>query len=280
MNAIKLGTTIAVVWLMLVEGLGVDPRALLDLRRRPMLFVRAFLAVDVLVPLAAWILMVLIHPLRPVVGAIVLLASCPIAPLAFRRITKAGGQRETAGAIHIELSVLAVVMTPVTIAVLGGALGFYAEIEPAAVARQVALVLLLPLAAGITIRALWHSLAEKLRRPGGRVAFLLVIAVLVLVLVTHARALAELGLREYLAMAAFVAAALAIGHALGGRDPNERTVFALESASRNLGLALFIASVLVGEKVALPILVPYVVVFLIVTTVYLRLLRRRPGRSG
>ncbi|AKU89628.1 bile acid:sodium symporter family protein [Vulgatibacter incomptus] len=280
MDVLKLVTTISLVCLMLMEGLGVDVRGLLDLRRRPMLFVRAFIAVDVLVPVAAWIVIVLIRPLRPVVGAVALLAACPIAPLAFRRITQAGGQRETAGAIHIVLSVLAVVTTPVTIVLLGRALGFRAEVEPMPVARQVALGLVVPFAAGIGARALWPELAGKVRRPGARVALLFLMAVFVLVLVFNARALVELGVREYLAMAAFVAAALALGHAVGGGDSRERTVFAMESASRNLGLAFFIASVQVGENVALPILVPYGVVFLIVTAVYLRIVRRLLEKPG
>jgi hypothetical protein len=89
--------------------------------------------------------------------------------------------------------------------------------------------------------------------------------------------LVELGLREYAAMAAFIVIAISIGHALGWTDPLERRIFALESASRNLGLAFFIASFLRSSQEALPILVPYVVLFAVITTIYLLLVRSRGG---
>ena len=76
-------------------------------------------------------------------------------------------------------------------------------------------------------------------------------------------------------MAAFVAAALLVGHLVGARDPRDRPVVAMEAASRNLGLAVFIAASVLGQRGALPFLVPYVVVFLFVTAIYLQLVRWR-----
>lgn len=279
MGLVKVVATVAVVWLMVTEGLGVDVRDILAIRRRLSLLLRAFLAVDVFVPLVTWALLLWIHPTRPVAGALALLAACPIAPLALRRIGKAGGSREIAAGIHVTLALLAIVTTPLTIGVLGGALGFEARIPPLSVARQLALALLLPLAVGLAVRARWPALAMTLRRPGGRVAIVLLAAVFLLVLVTHARALVELGLREYGAMIVFVLAALAIGHSMGGRDARERTVFALETASRNLGLTFFIASLQPNGQAALPVIVPYIVIFAVLSTVYLRVAHGEKART-
>ncbi len=279
MGILKIASSVALVWLMFVEGMGIELRDLLGMRRRLLLLLRAFLAVDVLVPLAAWGLVLWIAPDRPIAGALVLLAACPIAPLSFYRIVKAGGAPEVVAGIHIVLALLSVVTTPWTLSLLGGALGFDVEISPLRVARQVAFALLLPLLAGIALRALFPSLAKTLQRPGARAALLLLAAEFVIVLVTFARSILEMGLREYAAMVAFVVAALAIGHAMGGRDLRDRTVFALESASRNLGLAFFIASFIPHERPALPILVPYVVVFALITALYLRLVRQRNAAS-
>lgn len=275
MVAVRFFAALAIVWLMFVEGLGLDARGLFAVVRRPLFLLRAFLVVDVLVPLMAWILILWIHPDRRIVGTIALVAACPIAPLALRRITGAGARREAAGAVHLVLSALSIVTTPATLMLLGRALGYDVGIPPLAVARLVLLVLLLPLAAGIAVRALWPSMATRLLRPAGRGALVALAVVFLLVVLTQARALVGIGIRGYAAMAAFVASALILGHISAERDPRDRVLLALEAASRNLGLAFFIASSVVGKHEALPALVPYVVVFLVVSSLYLRLFHRR-----
>lgn len=279
---LKVVATLALVWLMINEGLGVELRDLAGLRQRRWLLLRMFLTLDVFVPLVAWALVRSIQPDRRVAGALLLLAACPIAPLALRRIVKAGGARASATTVHLVLALLSIVTTPLTLHLLASALGFEAaRIPPVSVARQVALVLLLPLGVGIAIRARWPAAAEALRRPGGRAAILLLGAALVLVLLRNARSLVDLGAREYGAMLAFCVANLMIGDRMGGKAPGERTVFALEAASRNLGLALFIASMQPHGRDALPILVPYVVVFALTSSLYLAFTRRgRPRPSG
>lgn len=273
MTWLKALVGLALVWLMFVEGLGVSVRDFKKHNRQGVLL-RGFIAVDVLVPVAAWLVILVVRPERPIVGALVLLAACPIAPLALMRISVAGGRREVATELHLALSAWSVVTTPVTLAIFGWAVGFQGQVAPFAVLRQVALALLVPLLAGLAVRARWPETAEKLRRPGGRVALVLLLSVFAVVFVVYAQSLGALSLRSYGAMAAFVIAALLIGHLLGGSAPRERTVFGLEASSRNLGLAFFIASVNEHQNEALPILVPYVVVFFVITTAYLKLAPR------
>jgi BASS family bile acid:Na+ symporter len=81
-------------------------------------------------------------------------------------------------------------------------------------------------------------------------------------------------------MAGVVAVSIAIGHWLGPRDPEEQTTLAIESAARHPGLAMTIAALNFNPQKTLPVLVPYLVVFMVVTTIYLQWRKwRSDGRS-
>jgi predicted Na+-dependent transporter len=63
---------------------------------------------------------------------------------------------------------------------------------------------------------------------------------------------------------------LAIGHLLGPNDPSERTTLAMETGARNIGLALTIGALNFSQQKALAVLVPYIFLFVIMSTVYLK----------
>lgn len=74
--------------------------------------------------------------------------------------------------------------------------------------------------------------------------------------------------------------ALAIGHALGGRDPDDRTALAVSCASRHVGIAMLAASTVPGPRVAVLVLA-YVLAAAVVSIPYLRWRKRtRPAASG
>jgi BASS family bile acid:Na+ symporter len=52
--------------------------------------------------------------------------------------------------------------------------------------------------------------------------------------------------------------------------PEERTTLALESSTRNIGLALLIASTYAPLEQALPVLIPYLVTSTILSLIYVR----------
>lgn len=105
-------------------------------------------------------------------------------------------------------------------------------------------------------------------------AVLIVLPFLVLV-AANWRALAEFGLRGYLAVAFFVLLALTWGHLLGGKDPEARTLLANESATRNPAFALLIAQTSFPDARIFPVLVPYLVAYIIIKTTYGQWRRQR-----
>jgi hypothetical protein len=68
-------------------------------------------------------------------------------------------------------------------------------------------------------------------------------------------------------------AALAIGHFAGSDDPHERMGLAIECGVRHPALAIMIGSANFGSERALPVLVPCVITFMAIATVYMSVRR-------
>jgi BASS family bile acid:Na+ symporter len=77
-------------------------------------------------------------------------------------------------------------------------------------------------------------------------------------------------------IAVFVLAGLAIGHLLGGPDPDQRTVLALSTATRHPGVALAIVGAnFPGEKAALAAILLCLIWGTILSIPYVRWRRHR-----
>ena len=104
------------------------------------------------------------------------------------------------------------------------------------------LTVLAPLVVGIAVRSLAAAFAARIARPVSLVSTVLLIASALPVLFTAWPTIVSLtGDGTIVARAAFVLIGLAVGHLLGGPDPEDRTVLALSTASRHPGVALAIA---------------------------------------
>jgi len=148
------------------------------------------------------------------------------------------------------------------------------------VARVVGMTILLPVGIGILIRSFFPKVADTigpaLAKVGGVV---LLILVLFVVAMTYGLLL-KMDLWSYFVMAIVVTVSIAIGHWLGPPDAEERTTLAIESAARHPGLAMTIAALNFSPQKALPVLVPYLVVFMVVTTIYLQWRKRRGNKES
>ena len=145
---------------------------------------------------------------------------------------------------------------------------------------MVGMTILLPVGLGVLVRSFFPKLADTIGPALAKVSGVaLLILVLFVVAMTYGL-LMKMDLRSYLVMAGVVAVSIAIGHWLGPRDPEEQTTLAIESAARHPGLAMTIAALNFNPQKTLPVLVPYLVVFMVVTTIYLQWRKwRSDGRS-
>ncbi|WP_424357642.1 bile acid:sodium symporter family protein [Methanocella sp. MCL-LM] len=260
---------------MFSRGLSVRPGDLRYLEKRPGLLLRSLLSIDVFVPLIAMMVIVLMVPARATAIGLLILASSPAAPLVLRKIAKAGGSKEYAVSLHILLAALAIVTTPATLALLSEAASLRLGISSLAVAEQLGLSILVPIMAGMTLRWLFPALAQRISGPLEALSNVVLALVILIVLLSMYPLLLALDIRSYLAITLMISGAVLAGHLMAAGSPEEQTTLALESSSRNVGLALVIASTYAPLENALPILVPYLVISTFLGLIYIRYQKRR-----
>jgi BASS family bile acid:Na+ symporter len=111
------------------------------------------------------------------------------------------------------------------------------------IARPLIVLMLLPLAAGLFVKARYPQIAGRLQPTFSQAASLSLILLAILALVVNWQTLiAAIGTRAFLAAAVFILLALVVGYFLGGSQPGLRSVMGLGTAQRNLGGALTIAA--------------------------------------
>lgn len=255
--------------LIVAVGLDAEPDDLVYLFRRPRLLAKAVLAVNVLVPLAA-LFLVALFPLTPVVKvAILLMAVSPLPPFVPGRELKVGAEKRHAYGVYAALIVLALVIVPATIALLGLILGIDAVPSVQAVVRQILLTAILPLALGVAVRRFAPAFAARAMPVVNTLSGILLLLVAVPLLVVVAPAMLALtGNGAVVAMALTVAAGLAAGHWLGGPDRRNRAALATAAALRHPGLAIAIAEAREADKAVTAAILGMLIVGAVVVSLY------------
>jgi len=269
LEIVKIGFPLSVIASMFAQGLGIVSTDLLVFKQRPVLMLRSLLAVLVLVPLAALGIVLLLNPERPVAIGMAILVASPAAPMMLVKVSKKGGKLAYMACLHLSLALLAILTVPITLHLFSMAFGFHAEVSAIAVSKVVGMTILVPVCLGILTRHFFARVAEMLAPPLGKVAGIVLFVLGLSVVAMAYGALLKMGLWSYFVMAVVIAGSIAIGHRLGPQDPEERTALAMESAARHPGLAMTIAALNFSPEKALPVLIPYLIVFTLVTTIYL-----------
>lgn len=229
--------------LLLIVALGLTA-TLADatyLFKRPGRLFRAIVSIEVVVPLVA-VLLAAALPLAPLAKlAIVLMAVSPLPPLAPGKQSKLGGRTPYVCGLYVSVSLLAIVLVPLILAVLSAVFPRDVWIAPAVIARTVLVSVLLPLAAGMAVRRLSPRFADRAAPMVSKLANLLLLLGFVPILFAVWPATRVLlGNGTALAIAGVVGAGLLAGHLLGGPDPEDRTALAVASATRHPGIAILI----------------------------------------
>jgi bile acid:Na+ symporter, BASS family len=172
----------------------------------------------------------------------------------------------------VATSLLSIVLAPLTVALIGLAFSRHTHIAPLAIARIVALTILIPFALGLFMNQRIPAFAERASSLASRAGVLLLAAAVVPVLIKMWPAIISLiGDGTLLAFIAFVAVGLVVGHLLGGADSVNGTVLALATSTRHPGVALVIATgIFPGDKFVAPAMVIYLLVATIASLPYVK----------
>ena len=275
-EALLLTLKVCVAAMLCAIGMGSTLADFGYLFRRPALLVRSLLAMYVAMPIAI-LGLVRTVPLPPGVRtAVLVLAISSGAPLLPRKLVKLGREGYVFSLVVLS-SLLAVLAVPAWLAVLGPYFVREPQAGPGAVGLLVAKAALGPLLAGMLLRPL---LGERAGRVSEGVLKLVGIVLMVTVaglLVLHGHLLFEADPLALPALAGITVVGLAVGHALGGPDREDRTALAVTCATRHVGLAMLAASAVPNPRVVTLVLA-YLVCAALVTLPYLKL-RARPAAA-
>jgi BASS family bile acid:Na+ symporter len=255
---IRLSLVLAVIALSLTTR----PRDVTYLLRHPLLLIRSFVAMNVVMPLVAlWF--AIVFALSPAVKlALITLSISPIPPLLPGKALRSGGGHAYTVALLTTMSALSIGVIPLTMKFLGALFDLPLEVESSTIASIVASGILLPVVVGIAIRQVAPRLADKIARPAGSIAKLLLVGGLIpLLMATRPSIRAVIDDGTLLAIVGITVIGLAVGHLFAGRSAEDRPVLALATASRHPAIAIAIASAvfpneqLVGAAVFTSVLV-------------------------
>jgi BASS family bile acid:Na+ symporter len=256
------------------------------LLRHPMLLLRSFVAMNVVMPFVAlWF--AIVFSLSPAVKlALITLAISPMPPFLPNKAVKSGGDSAYVVGLLTAMAALSVVVIPLTTAFFGTLFDLPLTIRPAAVANIVGNGILLPVALGIGLRWLAPVLADKLVKPVRIIAIVMLVSSVIPILVRTWPAMsAVIDDGTLFAIVGITVIGVAVGHTFGGREPANRPVLALATACRHPAVAITIATTMFpNEKLVGAAVLADLIIAAVVTLPYVRLSRRvipsteQPGR--
>ena len=278
-QAVVLALQASVLLTVFGFGLRATVSELLYLLRRPWLLARSLVAMFVVMPIIA-VILVRSFELRPSFEiALIALSISPVPPLLPTKESKAGGVTAYALGLMGVVALLAIVVVPMLVEVGERYFDRPFQMPPAAIAKVVLTTIVVPLVAGLLVRALVPTVASRLAKPIRLVAPALLLAGAVALLASALPAM--LGLadgRTLVAMTAFVSIGLAAGHWLGGPHAEEATVLALSTANRHPAIAFALAKTNSPDEPFLGVsILLYLVVAAVLSVPYVSRQRRNRG---
>ena len=254
--------TITIFTLMLTIGVNLSFEKLLSLCRRPFLLLRALLAVVVLVPLVVIVLLRLFDLPSGVATGLALLAAAPGAPLTTKRSQMAGGKFPHSASLQLILALLAVIITPITLAIFYALFDLETQrvlVSVSQVFQQVVRVQFLPIILGLLIQKFSPKITSVIGKPLIVIGNILFLLLLILLSVPGFRLIRQIGILPLVVIVIMVVISLAIGHLLGGSEVDKRSALAIACIARNIGLAMYITVFSNAQEQVLPTLVSYII---------------------
>jgi BASS family bile acid:Na+ symporter len=175
---------------------------------------------------------------------------------------------------------LAIVVTPVLLAVFYEFFELTTErVAPLSVLRQIAVITILPVVLGMILQTAAPAWCSTLRAPLRKFAngmFLLMVAILLVAIIAIPEMRAKLFVGWSVLLVAVIIAfgSISIGHFLGGPQKDRRSGLAIACVARNVGLAIFIASLSESQDDMIPAFLVFVLVGTSVQLAYSKWLKK------
>jgi BASS family bile acid:Na+ symporter len=250
----QIAIVIFVVTSMLAMGLSLTVPQISQPLKNIWLVILALVANFVLVPALAYIILLVI-PLEQGLGiGLILLATAAGAPFLPKLAAAAKGDMAFSVALMVLLMVVTVIYLPLVLPLLLQGV----EVNAGEIAVSLVLMMLIPLAAGLLIKARYESTAASLyphMSQASSTTFMLMLGGLILLNVRNI--IGIIGGGALIAVLIFMIASFVIGFLLGGKEGNIRSVMGLGTGQRNVSAAVVVAGQNFSDD-------PNVLVFIIV----------------
>lgn len=236
-KAVPVTMLVFVVSSMLAVGVSLTLQQILVPLLNGRLVFLAILANFVLIPLGAVGIAKLLQLDEPLGIALLLLGAAAGAPF----LPKLAGIAKSNLAFAVGLMVMLMVLTVVYMPLVLPLLLEGVSVDPMKIARSLLLLMLLPLGAGLAVKARFGGVADQVRAPLNRISSLSLALLFLLLLITNIRNVIGLfGTRGILASVLFLIAGAGIGWLLGGPSVGTKAVLSLGTAQRNIAAALVV----------------------------------------
>jgi BASS family bile acid:Na+ symporter len=228
-----------VVSSMLAMGTGLTVAQIIEPLRNARLLVLALLANFVLMPLVAFALGKVLWLEEPFGIGLLVLGCAAGAPFLPKLAELAKGNLAFAVGAMVLLMVVTVGYLPVVLPLLLEGV----SVDPWKIARSLILLMLLPLAVGLALKAYYGAMAARVKPALDWISNVsLILLVLLISAANIDKVLDVFGTRGILAGLLFIALGFAIGWLLGGPGNDTKRVLALGTAQRNIAAALVVGS--------------------------------------
>jgi bile acid:Na+ symporter, BASS family len=219
-------------------GAGLTVPQIFEPLRNARLVVLALLANFVLMPLGAFALAKVLWLDEPLGIGLLLLGCAAGAPFLPKLAELAKGNLAFAVGAMVLLMAVTVGYLPIVLPLLLPGV----TVDPWKIARSLVLLMLLPLAAGLALKARYEVLARRVKPVLDKISNVSLILLVLLITAANLDKVLQVFGTGILAGLLFIAWGFGTGWLLGGPDADSRRVMALGTGQRNIAAALVVAS--------------------------------------
>ena len=228
-----------VITSMLAMGLSLTTKQIIEPLRNVRLVVKALLANFVLVPLLAYLILLVIPLAEPLAIGLILLATAAGAPFLPKLVEAAKGNIAFGVGLMVLLMVVTIIYLPLVMPLLLPGVA----VNPMDIAGSLIVLMLIPLAIGLFINARYDDTAASLQPVMSQTSTISLILLSVLMLVLNFKnIIGVIGTGAILAIIIFIVVSFVLGYFLGGPGRDTKSVLGLGTGQRNLAAAMVVGS--------------------------------------
>jgi BASS family bile acid:Na+ symporter len=234
----QLSVLVFVITSMLSMGLSLTMGQIMEPLRSVRLVVLALVANFILVPILAYVILLIIPLERGWATGLIIMATAAGAPFLPKLAQAAKGNMAFSVGLMTLLMVVTVLYMPLVLPLLLQGV----DVDAAAIAQSLVFTMLIPLAIGLFMKWRYESTADSLQPHMAQTSTVAIVLLMVTGLILNFSSIVgAIGTGAILAILIFLIVALIIGYLLGGPAANTRSVLGLGTAQRNLAAALIVA---------------------------------------